>query len=122
MSASVDIFTEEAKGVVAVPIQCVTVREKEGEKKMEEEPVEEGMETKERKNKEFDEVVFVMDADTAKMIKVTTGIQDDEFIEVKAGLSAGQQVISGPYVEVSKNLKSGVRVRMKKEEKERDEE
>jgi HlyD family secretion protein len=122
MSASVDIFTEEAKGVVAVPIQCVTVREKEGEKKMEEEPVEEGMETKEGKNKEFDEVVFVMDADTAKMIKVTTGIQDDEFIEVKAGLSAGQQVISGPYVEVSKNLKSGVRVRMKKEEKERDEE
>lgn len=122
MSASVDIFTEEVKGVVAVPIQCVTVREKEGSKKMEEEPMEEGMDKKEVKNKEFDEVVFVMDADTAKMVKVITGIQDDEFIEVKEGLSAGQQVISGPYVEVSKNLKSGIRVRKKKEEKEEEKE
>ena len=118
MSASVDIYTDEVQGAVAVPIQCVAVREKGGPKKIEEAPAEEGIAETEKKEQDFDEVVFLMDADTVKMIKVVTGIQDDEFIEIKQGLKTGQQVISGPYVEVSKNLKSGDRVRKKKEEEE----
>ena len=58
-----------------------------------------------------------MDADTAKMIKVETGIQDDEYIMIKSGVNAGDNLISGPYAEISKSLKSGDKVR-KKEEKE----
>ena len=56
-----------------------------------------------------------MDTDTVKMVKVKTGIQDDEYIMVKSGIKIGDQIISGPYLEVSKNLKSGDKVRKKTE-------
>lgn len=121
MSASVDIFTEQALDVVAVPIQCVTVREKESGKKV----------TKDKSlpddmvvpdDKEFDEVVFLMDADTAKMVKVETGIQDDEFIMIKTGVNVGDKLISGPYSEVSKTLKSGDKVKIKEEKESKDKE
>jgi HlyD family secretion protein len=63
-----------------------------------------------------------MDADTAKMVKVETGIQDDEFIMIKSGINAGDKLISGPYAEISKSLKSGDKVRIKedKEDKKKD--
>jgi HlyD family secretion protein len=117
MSASVDIYTEEEKDVVSVPIQCVTVREKEDgkSKKKTSKPDEEDESSNSIEDKEYDEVVFVMDADTAKMIKVTTGIQDDEFIMITSELELGLKLISGPYSEVSKNLKSGDRVKLKEE-------
>ena len=123
MSASVDIYTEEEKDIVAIPIQCVTVREKEDAKKKKVEKSTTNVEgTDENKvdDFEFDEVVFVMDADTAKMVKVVTGIQDDEFIMVKSGINLGDQVISGPYAEVSKKLKSGDKVRKKNEKEDKD--
>ncbi len=117
MSASVDIYTEEATNVTTVPIQCVTVREKNGtSKKTTEKKPEEGVSEDENiKAIEFDEVVFIMDADTAKMVKVKTGIQDDEFILITEGLQKGFKVISGPYNVVSKDLKSGDKVRIKTE-------
>ncbi len=116
MSASVDIYTNEVQDVVAVPIQCVTIREKESKhakKKHQDE------EQEDIKLEELNEVAFVMEADTARQVVVTTGIQDDEFIEIKSGLKAGDQVISGPYNEVSKTLKGGdkVRKRIDKEDK-----
>jgi len=119
MSASVDIYTEEVKDVVAVPIQCVTVREKvdPNKKKLDKKATGSSDNADSDINIEFDEVVFLMDADTAKMIKVETGIQDDEYIMIKSGVNAGDNLISGPYAEISKSLKSGDKVR-KKEEKE----
>ncbi|MFZ1561674.1 MAG: efflux RND transporter periplasmic adaptor subunit, partial [Saprospiraceae bacterium] len=119
MSASVDIYTEEVKDVVAVPIQCVTVREKvdPNKKKLDKKNTGSSGTADSDVNIEFDEVVFLMDADTAKMIKVETGIQDDEYIMIKSGVNAGDNLISGPYAEISKSLKSGDKVR-KKEEKE----
>jgi HlyD family secretion protein len=107
MSASVDIYTEEAKDVIAVPIQCVTVREKEGQKDKKKKTDAIDTELKEQPEVEFDEVVFLMDSDTAKMVKVVTGIQDDEYIMIKSGVKVGDKLISGPYNEVSKNLKQG---------------
>ena len=49
---------------------------------------------------------------------VKTGIQDDTNIEIISGLQKGDEVIVGPYVTVSKNLKSGdkVKITAKKEE------
>lgn len=124
MSASVDIFTEEERDIIALPIQCVTVREKDNpnKKKIENnENIAEGETEKKADDIEFDEVVFLMDADTAKMVKVVTGIQDDEYIMVKSGVKLGDQVISGPYSEVSKKLKSGDKVRKKIEKDDKDE-
>lgn len=105
MSASVDIYTEEEKDVIAVPIQCVTVREKNLDKDKDKEST--------AKEDEFDEVVFVMEADTARMVKVVTGIQDDEFIMIKSGISLEDKLVSGPYSEVSKSLKAGEKIKEK---------
>lgn len=108
MSASVDIYTDQVNDVVSVPIQCITIRTKEKDKSA---PA--------AKEDQYDEVAFLMDADTAKMVIVKTGIQDNEFITVLSGLNAGDKVISGPYTELSKNLKSGDKVRLKKEKDEK---
>ncbi len=128
MSASVDIYTETVKDVIAVPIQCVAAREKGARKndQIDSKKVEAGGrnggdETEvATETVEFDEVVFVMSGDTASMVKVTTGIQDDEFIHILSGLKGNETVISGPYTEVSKNLKSGQKVRVKVEKKDKD--
>lgn len=97
MSATVDIYTESEEDVITVPIQSVTVRDLD----------------KEDEEEKFEEVVFVMDADTAKLVKVETGIQDDEYIVIRSGIEEGQTIITGPYVAVSKNLESGKSVRIR---------
>lgn len=123
MSASVDIFTDEAKDIVSVPIQSVTIREKESAKDKKKKEKIEGQEDSESSAEvEFDEVVFLIDADTAKMVKVEIGIQDDEFIMIKSGIKLGDKVITGPYSEVSKNLKSGDKVRIKEDKDDKKEE
>lgn len=107
MSASVDIYTESMKDILSIPIQAVTVREKEdknGDKKTDKD--------------EYDEVVFVMEADTVRMTKVVTGIQDDEYIMVKSGLNDGEKVVTGPYSSLSKKLKEGDTVREKEDKNE----
>jgi HlyD family secretion protein len=102
MSASVDIFTEMEKNVVSVPIQAVTTRPKDPDKK---ESITED---------ELKEVVFVFSSDTASIVDVETGIQDDEYIYITTGLDTSQTVISGPYSAVSKKLENGSEVREKK--------
>ncbi|MDF1695729.1 MAG: efflux RND transporter periplasmic adaptor subunit [Saprospiraceae bacterium] len=114
MSASVDIYTNEVEDVVSVPIQSVTVREKDEDK-----------DDKDRKKKksdkeEIEEVVFIKSADTVRMSKVVTGIQDDEYIQVISGVSLDDEIITGPYSAVSKKLKGGKNIRIK-EDKDKDE-
>jgi HlyD family secretion protein len=106
MSASVDIFTESMEGVLSIPIQAVTTREQEDEN---------GDATE-----EFDEVVFVKSADTVRMVKIVTGIQDDEFIIVKSGLELEEEIVSGPYSAISKRLDEGDNIRIKEEKDEDD--
>ncbi len=108
MSASVDINTNTERDVIAIPIQAVTTREKDGEKK------DSSAVKKSITNDDIDEVVFVYEADTARMVKVKTGIQDNEYIQVLDGLKVGEEVITGPYSTVSKKLKNGLAVERKK--------
>ena len=110
MSASVDIYTNKVENVLAVPIQAVTVREKDGIKK----------EESKLTDLDYEEVVFVVQNDTLHKQKVETGIQNDEFIYIKSGLKKGDNIVTGPYNEVAKNLKRGDKVRKKEENKEKD--
>lgn len=112
MSASVDIYTNEVNDMLSVPIQSVTVREKE------EEEEDEGTKKK-KEEEEIEEVVFIKSADTVRMVNVVTGIQDDEYIQVLSGVELGDEVVTGPYSAVSKKLKEGKNVRIK-EEKDKD--
>jgi HlyD family secretion protein len=49
------------------------------------------------------------------MRKVKTGISDESYIEIVRGLKEGETVVSGPYRAISKELKNGSKVVIKKE-------
>ncbi len=106
MSASVEINTKTAENVLSVPIQSVTTREDEQDKKEKEEKIK--------------EVIFAMveGADTVRMVEVKTGIQDDTYIEILEGLTEGDEIVTGPYSAISRKLESGTAVRKKKEKEE----
>ena len=63
------------------------------------------------------ELVFLVDGDKAKMVEVTTDISDFDNIEIVEGVSEGQQVISGPYFIVSKDLSDGELIKVINENK-----
>ncbi|MEO5675681.1 MAG: efflux RND transporter periplasmic adaptor subunit [Chitinophagales bacterium] len=101
MSASVDIMTRQVRDVIAVPIQCVTTREDTSESK--------NISSGESKKDEVknNEIVFLNNNGKATAVKVVTGIQDDEFIEIKSGLKGDEEIITGPFTAISRLLKDG---------------
>ena len=67
-----------------------------------------------RKSKEATkplEVVFVLDKDKVKMVPVKIGISDDEYWEITEGLQEGQEVVSGSYRAISRDLEDGKKVK-----------
>jgi HlyD family secretion protein len=109
MSAAVDIYTETVRDALSVPIQAVTIRDLGLEGDVEEDDPE--YEEDER------EVVFVYDADTARMITVKTGIQNNDFIQIKEGLDQDMEIVKGPYSAVSRKIDSGDELRHKEKDK-----
>ena len=107
MSATVDIITKSTKDAVSVPIQAVTTRE-EG-KDSNKDKKESTINSSSKSN--FNEVVFVYDNGLAKMRKVKTGVQNNMHIQILEGLSSGEQVISGPFSLVAKDLKDEMKVK-----------
>ncbi len=107
MSGSVEINTETKADILAVPIQAVTVREKDEKKKEKKVKVNDEKEVSKIGEDDVREVVFLVSGDTAKMVEVKIGIQDDSYIEILSGISVGDEVITGPYATVSRKLKSG---------------
>ena len=60
--------------------------------------------------------VFTMSKDgKAHWMKVTTGIADDTYMEIKSGVQPGDEVISGSYSAISRKLKDGAKVVLEKE-------
>lgn len=104
MSASVDILTKTAEGIISIPIESVTTREK----KTDDEDV--------VGTDNLEEVVFVVSGDTITQTTVTTGVQDANVIEVKTGLKPGDKVVAGPYTALSRKLKGGDKVIVKDKE------
>ena len=111
MSGTVDIFTQTVSDVVAVPIQAVTVRDF-NRARGNRSGASENESDARAANEDLRKVVFVVEADTARMQEVTTGISDDTHIEVRSGLSGGEQVVIGPYRAVSQTLSPGAKVRL----------
>jgi len=125
MTASVEIITNTKKNILTVPLAAVTTRavdEKEGDKKEGEdkEKSDEDKDSQVSGSEEMEEVVFVMRDGKATKVKVKTGISDFDRIEILEGLKEGDEVISGPFIEVSKRLNDGDKVEVKKEEKKED--
>lgn len=114
MSCDADIETETKANVLAVPIQSVTARLPESEKAPVENTEEEGeaqpQKPKNGKENKPKEVVFVVNDGKAKMIEVKTGISDDTYIEVIEGLKGDEEVVTGPYRAISKDLENESKV------------
>jgi HlyD family secretion protein len=129
MTASVDIMTTTKKNVLSVPLAAVTTRNPEEEKKSEQQngPNSNAKptavdESKVAKKTEDKTVIFINDKGVAKMVEVKTGISDYDNIEILSGISDSTEVITGPFLAISKRLKEGDKVRpMEKKEPEKKE-
>ncbi len=114
MSATVEIETETADGILTVAIQAVTTRAdtsgriKSASEKREEERVEKDKGVSE--DAEVIEYVFLYKDEKAHLVPVQTGIQNNTFIQITDGLSEGDEVIVAPYRAVSKTLKNNAKV------------
>ena len=115
MTASVDILTEKKQNVLAVPLAAVTTRNANEEiNTPRTRAVVNNQNNQEApRNEDVQEVVFVHRAGKVKAVKVKTGISDFDNIEIISGLQAGDEVVSGPFRAVSKQLKDGAAVEVK---------
>src|SRR5256884_8704414 len=135
LSCTADIETNIVKDTVAVPMQAVTIRT--GESNLSPEEIEkkrlkstardkgdnnadyvnERQEKAAQKGEreKLAKVVFLKRGGKAQSVKVTTGISDDTYMEIKTGIQPGDEVISGSYSAISRKLKEGAKVAYDKE-------
>ncbi len=96
MSASVSIQTRVVNDVLSLPIQAITTRT----------DLQAADSTKSSSN-DFSSMVFVVQADgKVKVTEVSTGIQDNSYIEV-SGISDTVSVVTAPYNAISRMLNDG---------------
>jgi HlyD family secretion protein len=127
MNARADIKTKRQLNVLSVPINSVAARVRGSDKtiadKKKEEQKKQTTEGNTEENvavdeNELEEVVFVTQKDgKVKKIKVTTGIQDINYIEIKTGLAEGDEVVTAPFNSINKTLKDGATVKVVSKEK-----
>lgn len=110
MSANVEIFTNTLKNVLSVPSQCVTTRKPTQEKQDKENQTNNVSQTKIHVEKP-QEIVFVYENGIVKQRNVQTGIADNQYIQIISGLKEGEEVVSGSYRAISKQLKEGMKVK-----------
>ncbi|MFZ4105808.1 efflux RND transporter periplasmic adaptor subunit [Flavobacterium sp.] len=112
MTATVDIITTRKENVIGIPISSVVIKsDTTATPKIEVVENKDSDKVKTKSDKKL-ECVFVKVGDKAKIRIVKTGIQDDTNIEIISGLRKGDEVITGPYVTVSKDLNSGDKVKI----------
>ena len=121
MSASVEIQTMRANNIITIPIQCVTSRNSDTTETNRSTTANEesGVVVKDEKEQklnskkeEIKECVFLNQNGVAKMVFVTTGIQDNDYIQIKTGIKLGDEIVAGPYGAISKLLKNGKKLKV----------
>ena len=103
MSASVDIQTKKVNNVLTVPIQSVTLE----------------IDSSVQENDDYikKEIVYLYRNDSVFVVPVTTGIQDNNNIQIISGLELSNEVVSAPYSAITKKLKNETAVqKVSKEE------
>ncbi len=117
MSCTADIETETIENVLSVPIQSVTTREggpSDGQMPEggEGEEFQQVKEVKKEKISKVKEIVFLVKNGKAKKVEVETGLSDDNYIAILSGLEGGEDVVSGSYKAISRELNDGLQVRV----------
>ncbi|HTE01434.1 MAG TPA: efflux RND transporter periplasmic adaptor subunit [Mucilaginibacter sp.] len=104
LTATVDIQTNRTKSL-SVPIQAVTTRDvKVTVVKSDNSTSTDDDKSKAKITAPSKEYVYVYSAGKVKQVLVTTGIQDDSYIQVLSGLKDGDEIVSAPYTAISKVL------------------
>jgi HlyD family secretion protein len=101
MSATVEIKTNVAQSILTIPIQAVATSEDTSSTSG---------------DKKINEIVYMLEGDKVKEVIIVTGLQDDNYIEVKSGLTDGQTIVSGPYNTITNILKNGDAVKVEEKE------
>jgi HlyD family secretion protein len=110
MSTTVDIRTQTKYDILSVPIQAVTTRSDSLNNNAAAGLSESNQDQQTKvtvKPSELKEIVFIARKDSSKMVVVKTGIQDNQYIEIKEGLKGDEDVISAPFSAISRKLKDG---------------
>ncbi len=111
MTASAKIVTEVREDALSVPIQCVAVRTPEQIGMTGPTAGEEGGEPRFVPDKEgFVEIVWVVEDSVAHARQVVPGVQGETHIEIISGLADGDEVVTGAYRAISRDLKDGAEV------------
>jgi HlyD family secretion protein len=117
LSATVEIITNRRLGVLSIPIESVTTRTDTSSAGSFRDRLERRKEERENKDDlEPMECVFLFKEGEARIQVVKTGVQDNRYIEITEGLVEGQEVITGPYSAVSRDLENGSDVKREEQE------
>jgi HlyD family secretion protein len=113
MTASAEIITKTEDQALSVPIQSVAARAVDqltmkGEKRKD-------AEKRYKPDKDgFVEIVFCIEGGKAVAKQVKTGIQSDELIQIVDGIKPGDEIVTGTFRAISKDLENGSMVTISK--------
>ena len=125
MSAAVDIITENREQVLTIPIQSLTSPRQapDGESKKKSSGFSVSVESGDRKGQwgnrsqksgnKGKNVVFVIKGNTVEQRFVEIGIVGDVDYEVISGLEEGEEIVTGGFVAISRDLYNGAKVTVK---------
>ena len=122
MSMTGDIATETKENVLAVPIQSVTIRIPKDEISEEGSGDEDGAvavsnNRARRRRDKAKEIVFLVEGGIAKAVPVKRWISDDSYVEITEGLEEGNEVVSGSYKAINRELEDEARVSVEEPKK-----
>jgi HlyD family secretion protein len=120
MSVSAEIETRSRTNILAVPIASVTTRSILSNSKTNAVAINsvptnssanaETNSSNAEKSQKPVEVVFVVEGDHVKTVPVKIGISDDNYWEITDGLKEGDEVVTGSYHAISRDLDDGRKI------------
>ena len=117
MSVTAEVETRYRTNVLCVPIQSVTTRvpkkpgETNGIAAAGTNSMKAGESKKASEAAKAVEVVFTLNSDEVKMVPVKRGVSDDAHVEITEGLPEGQEIVSGGYKAINRELEEGKKIK-----------
>jgi HlyD family secretion protein len=109
MTTGAEVATHSNDNALSVPIQSVAVRTLD-QLILPDESLEDAEARFEADRDGFVEIVFCIEDGVAIAHQVKTGIQSDEYIEILSGVEEGDEIVTGSYRAISKELDNGAAV------------
>ncbi|HEY3931980.1 MAG TPA: efflux RND transporter periplasmic adaptor subunit [Verrucomicrobiae bacterium] len=124
MSVTAEIETRSSTNALAVPIACVTTRVLKEKPEFASDPPKTNSvspatnttnvakaDGKSNEPQKPVDVVFVVNGDHVKAVPVKIGISDDNYWEITDGLHEGDEIVTGSYRAIGRDLDAGKKIR-----------